>query len=253
MRLPSGQPCVAERHAAVHAAAAPAGATLLGRCGRSNSRESPQPLARRSRLRRRLARPLHEAGRLAHRLSPPPPTISGSRGVAAVARRARPPRLQHALVVGRHHLHELRHQVLPVVEDAAAPAGCRCGARGSRSGRRPARSRDSSTSDSSSTISRLQRSRNAALAVEHVGDAAAHAGGEVAAGRAEHHHHAAGHVLAAVVADALDDRVRAAVAHREALAGEAARRRLARGGAVEHGVADDDVLLGRRSARPRGG
>ena len=34
---------------------------------------------------------------------------------------------------------------------------------------------------------------------------------------AEHDHRAAGHVLAAVVADALDDRARAAVADREAL------------------------------------
>jgi len=35
--------------------------------------------------------------------------------------------------------------------------------------------------------------------VQHVRDAAAHAGGEVAAGLPEHHHHAAGHVFAAVV------------------------------------------------------
>ena len=37
---------------------------------------------------------------------------------------------------------------------------------------------------------------------------------------------AAGHVLAAVVADALDDGVGARVAHGEALAGEAAEERL---------------------------
>ena len=51
-------------------------------------------------------------------------------------------------------------------------------------------------------------------------------GGEVEAGRAEHHDAAAGHVLAAVVADALDDRHRARVADGEALAGEAAEERL---------------------------
>ena len=84
----------------------------------------------------------------------------------------------------------------------------------------------------------------AAVAVEHVGDAAAHAGREVAPRRAEDHHAAAGHVLAAVVADALDDGARARVADREALAREAAEERPARGRAVEHGVADDDVLLG---------
>ena len=53
----------------------------------------------------------------------------------------------------------------------------------------------------------LQRPAEAAVLVEHVGDAAAHAGGEVAAGPAEHDDAAAGHVLAAVVADALDDGV----------------------------------------------
>ncbi len=61
-----------------------------------------------------------------------------------------------------------------------------------------------------------------AVLVEHVGDAAAHARREVASGRAEHDDAPAGHVLAAVVADALDDRPGAGVANREALAGEAA-------------------------------
>src|SRR5690606_40577688 len=45
-----------------------------------------------------------------------------------------------------------------------------------------------------------------AFLVKHVGDAARHARGEVAAGLADHHHDAAGHVLAAVVADTLDHR-----------------------------------------------
>src|SRR5438067_3199315 len=80
--------------------------------------------------------------------------------------------------------------------------------------------------------------------VEHVRDATGHAGREVAPGRAEHHDAPAGHVLAAVIADALDDGVHARVADREALAGQAAEERLAPGGAVEHRVADDDVLLG---------
>ena len=62
--------------------------------------------------------------------------------------------------------------------------------------------------------------------------------------RPEHDDVAARHVLAAVVADALDDRVRARVAHGEPLAGEPAEERLAPGRAVEDGVADDHVLLG---------
>ena len=79
--------------------------------------------------------------------------------------------------------------------------------------------------------------------VEHVGDAAGHARGEIAPGRAEHDHAAAGHVLAAVIAHRLDDRIGAAVAHAEALARHAADVGLAARRAVEGDVADDDVLL----------
>src|SRR5919202_1743803 len=86
----------------------------------------------------------------------------------------------------------------------------------------------------------------------HVGPPAGHARAEVAAGPAEHHDQPAGHVLAAVVAHALDDSGRATVAHREALA------RLSRGpepsarGAVEDGVPDQDALRG-PVTRIRGG
>ena len=55
---------------------------------------------------------------------------------------------------------------------------------------------------------------------------------------------AAGHVLAAVVADALDDGQRAGVAHAEPLADDAAHEDLAGRGPVEDHVARDDVLLG---------
>src|SRR5205823_12172032 len=84
--------------------------------------------------------------------------------------------------------------------------------------------------------------------VEHIGDAARHAGGEIAPGLAEHHHDAAGHVFAAVVAGAFDHRDGARVAHREALAGDAAEIALALDGAVEHGVSDDDRFLGLEAA-----
>ena len=69
-------------------------------------------------------------------------------------------------------------------------------------------------------------------------------GAEVAPGRAEHDDAAAGHVLAAVVADALDDRSGAGVAHAEPLADDAAQEDLAAGRAVGDDVAGDDVLLG---------
>src|SRR5690606_6399198 len=63
--------------------------------------------------------------------------------------------------------------------------------------------------------------------VPHISDAAAHAGGEVDAGRTEHRDDTAGHVFAAVIAASLDHRNGAGVAHREALAGDAAEIGLA--------------------------
>src|SRR5204862_7243217 len=81
-----------------------------------------------------------------------------------------------------------------------------------------------------------------ARGVIDIGHAAAHAGREVAAGVAQHHHYAASHVLAAVVAQALDHRHGAGVAHGEAFARHAVEIGLAGDGAVEHRVADDDVL-----------
>ena len=95
----------------------------------------------------------------------------------------------------------------------------------------------------------------AALAalVQNVGHAAGHARGEVAAGLADDDDTAAGHVLAAVVADALHDGVDAGVADAEALAGDAADVGLAGRGAVEGHVAGDDVLLGHERGVSVGG
>ena len=72
--------------------------------------------------------------------------------------------------------------------------------------------------------------------------------GVITSRAAEHDDGAAGHVFAAVVAGALDDRGRAGIAHAEALAGDAPEIRLAVDGAVHHRVADDDVVLGLRGA-----
>mmetsp|Transcript_14229 Transcript_14229/g.43053 ORF Transcript_14229/g.43053 Transcript_14229/m.43053 type:complete len:201 (-) Transcript_14229:3198-3800(-) len=83
------------------------------------------------------------------------------------------------------------------------------------------------------------------VGVVDVGDAAAHAGGEVAAGVAEDHEAAAGHVLCAVVAEALDDGEGSAVAHAEPLAGLAAEERLPARRAVQAAVPDDHVVRGR--------
>ena len=80
--------------------------------------------------------------------------------------------------------------------------------------------------------------------VVHVRDPTAHPGGEVAPGAAEHDHAATCHVLAAVVADALDHRERARVAHRKALARESAEERATGGRPIKDGVAHEHVLLG---------
>ena len=65
--------------------------------------------------------------------------------------------------------------------------------------------------------------RELAVGVVDERDAIGHAGAEVGAGRAEHHDRAAGHVLAAMVADAFDNSGSAAVADAEALAGSTGR------------------------------
>src|SRR5205814_2297571 len=57
--------------------------------------------------------------------------------------------------------------------------------------------------------------------IQHICDAAAHAGGEVPAGFAQHDDTAPRHVLAAVVADPFDNRERTAVSDRESLSGNA--------------------------------
>src|SRR5690606_15051440 len=69
------------------------------------------------------------------------------------------------------------------------------------------------------------------------------AGREVAARRSEYDDDTTRHVLAAVVARALDDRVGTRVAHGKALAGDAAEVAFAADRAVEHGVADDHALF----------
>ncbi|MPM13782.1 hypothetical protein SDC9_60141 [bioreactor metagenome] len=80
--------------------------------------------------------------------------------------------------------------------------------------------------------------------VQDVRHAAGHAGREVASGRADHHHGATGHVLAAVVTDALDHGGGPGVADAEPLADLAAQEQLTGGGAVADHVAGDDLVLG---------
>ena len=91
---------------------------------------------------------------------------------------------------------------------------------------------------------RVEPRGEARLVVEHVGDAAGHAGCKVAPRVAEHHDAPAGHVLAGVVPHAFHNGMGPAIAHGEALAGQTAEVGLPGGGPIEHHVAHDDVLLG---------
>ena len=80
--------------------------------------------------------------------------------------------------------------------------------------------------------------------VIHIRDAAAHAGRKIATGVAQHSDGAAGHVFTPVVASAFHHRGGTGQTHGETLTGHAAEKRFAAGGAIQHGVADDDVAGG---------
>src|SRR3990167_4321255 len=87
--------------------------------------------------------------------------------------------------------------------------------------------------------------------VEHVSDAARHAGGKVSSRFAEHDDAPSGHVLAAVIPDALDDCIGAAIAYGETLAGDAAEVGFAAGGAVEHHIANQNIFFGNKGGLMR--
>ena len=85
------------------------------------------------------------------------------------------------------------------------------------------------------------------LLIEDVGQASRHARPEVPPGGPQDDDHASGHVLAPMVANALDNGPAAAVPHTEALARSSRGVKRAAGGPVEAGVADDHVLVGLES------
>ena len=101
------------------------------------------------------------------------------------------------------------------------------------------------------TLRAVERRGVAAARVVEVGAAAGHPGPEVRPDGAEDDDRAAGHVLAAVRADALDHRLGAAVADREAHPGPTDEVEAAGGGAVEDRVPGDG-LAGRPSAARSG-
>src|SRR5713226_6783191 len=76
---------------------------------------------------------------------------------------------------------------------------------------------------------------------QHISQPTGHAGTQIQAERPEDYRNAAGHVLATVLADALDYSKRTAVSDSETLAGSAGNKELARRGAVKHGIAGKNV------------
>src|SRR4051812_31151030 len=76
--------------------------------------------------------------------------------------------------------------------------------------------------------------RKLAVGVVDVPDAVGHTGAEVGAGRAKDDDPTAGHVLAAMVANTLDDGGGAAIADTEALPGTTGGKQAAPSGAIEN-------------------
>ena len=76
---------------------------------------------------------------------------------------------------------------------------------------------------------------------QQVSQAAGHSGSEINSGRSENDGYAGRHVFAGVLANAFDHGEGAAVAHGKPFSGTAGNVKLATGGAVEHGVAGQNV------------
>ena len=80
--------------------------------------------------------------------------------------------------------------------------------------------------------------------IQHIGNAAGHAGSEVTAGLPENNDNAACHVFTPVVARTFDDGNRPRIAHSEPFAGNTTEITFAVYRAIQHGVADDHALIG---------
>ena len=82
------------------------------------------------------------------------------------------------------------------------------------------------------------------MGVVHVSKTSGHPGGKIAPRRAEHDHPASGHVLATVVAHALDDGQGARISYAKAFSDDPSYENLAAGSAVTDDVAGDYVGFG---------
>ena len=158
--VPERAALVAERDAAVHAARRLRARPLLGRAARTISRQSRDALLDRALVLLR-ARDLQEALRITHDSRPP-------------SLRLRSALLEYAPPLVRHHLHE------PALAPTSRARACPCALRVCAHVLLDERADDllvlGASSGSSSTIAWLHARRERAVVVEHVGDAAAHAG-----------------------------------------------------------------------------
>ena len=176
---------MAERDAAVHAARALLHSVCPETADRPRASRGCAPRPGASVL---LALDLDESCRLTHGAQPPtrrarrtPATPTRCRDELRLAARLAPAAAQHALVVARHHLDELRCSVAQSARMRSRIAAARSASTCFMIATRTKSMSSASMSGSRSTMSRLQRLREVAVAIEHVRDAAAHAGGEVAA------------------------------------------------------------------------
>src|SRR5579863_410089 len=158
---------------------------------------------------------------------------------------------QHAFEFVRENLDEPRNHVVPVVEN---PLGTATGSQLRVAQQEIFDDHHIGLVEQGLQIDGLQVTSplgKVSALVEDVGHTAAHAGCEISATGAEHQHDAVGHVLASVVANALDHRSRSGVTNGKALARYSVEKRFAARGAVESNIADDDIFFRRESGGAR--
>src|SRR5690606_13711121 len=98
---------------------------------------------------------------------------------------------------------------------------------------------------------RVELGKEVLLDVKNIGDTARHTSSEVAASASEDDNATTRHVLATVVANALNDRRGSRVTDRESFRSDATEEASARSGTVQADVADQDVLLRLENGGPR--
>ena len=79
--------------------------------------------------------------------------------------------------------------------------------------------------------------------IQHKGDAAGHAGGEISSGLPQHHHGTAGHVFTAVVTHTFDHGKGTGITHGETFAGDTSEITFAADRTIQHGVTDNNVFF----------